>query len=220
MISRPKSVASALSSDVEQHVAREHVDAHRGDERLVVRMAARTPTRPGCSRPISRQALRVRLLLEAGDLALAGRTGRCPSRARRRGGHRLRRDGDVGAAFDVRVDQLREVHAVEVVAGEDQVVVRVGSRAKCRAACRTASAVPWNQFGLSGVCSAARMSTKPPENMSIRYVCDDVPVERGRVELRQDEDPAQLGVQAVADRDVDQPVLAADRHRGLRAHDA
>ena len=28
----------------------------------------------------------------------------------------------------------------------------------------------------------------------------------------------QAGVQAVADRDVDQPVFAADRHRRLRAH--
>jgi len=38
-----------------------------------------------------------------------------------------------------------------------------------------------------------------------------VPVERRRVELRQDEDATNVGVQAVADRDVDQPVAAADR---------
>ena len=42
-------------------------------------------------------------------------------------------------------------------------------------------------------------------------------VERRRVELRQHEDPAQVGVQAVADRHVDEPILAADRHRGLGA---
>ena len=34
-------------------------------------------------------------------------------------------DGDIGLAIDVRVEQLRVVHAVEVVAGEDQVVVGV-----------------------------------------------------------------------------------------------
>ena len=45
----------------------------------------------------------------------------------------------------------------------------------------------------------------------------DVPVERRRVELRQHVDPADVGVQAVADRHVDQPVLAGDRNRGLRA---
>ena len=36
-------------------------------------------------------------------------------------------------------------------------------------ACRTASAVPWYQCGLSGVCSAARISTKPWLKRSIRY---------------------------------------------------
>ena len=36
------------------------------------------------------------------------------------GDDRLRRDRDVGAALDVRLDQLAEVHAVEVIAGEDQ----------------------------------------------------------------------------------------------------
>ena len=46
----------------------------------------------------------------------------------------------------------------------------------------------------------------------------DVPVERRGVELRQHEDPLEAGVQAVADRDVDQPVLAAERHGRLRSH--
>ena len=45
----------------------------------------------------------------------------------------------------------------------------------------------------------------------------DVPVERRGIELRQHEDAADVRVQAVADRDVDQPVLAADRHRRLGA---
>ena len=40
-------------------------------------------------------------------------------------GHRLGRDGDVGAALGVRLDQLRVVHPVQMIAGEDQVVVGV-----------------------------------------------------------------------------------------------
>ena len=68
------------------------------------------------------------------------RSGRCPS-GRLGGRHRLRRDRDVGAGLDVRLDQLAEVHPVEVIAREDQVVVGV-ERAKWRAAWRTASAVP------------------------------------------------------------------------------
>ena len=45
-----------------------------------------------------------------------------------------------------------------------------------------------------------------------------VPVERRRIELREDEDPLEARVHAVADRDVDQAVLAAERHGGFRAH--
>ena len=36
-----------------------------------------------------------------------------------------RRDGDVGLAVDVILDELRVVHPVEVIADEDQVVVRI-----------------------------------------------------------------------------------------------
>ncbi len=38
---------------------------------------------------------------------------------------RLGRDRDVRARLDVRVDQLAEVHAIEMIAGENQVVVGV-----------------------------------------------------------------------------------------------
>src|SRR6185503_21377830 len=44
----------------------------------------------------------------------------------------------------------------------------------------------------------------------------DVPVERRGVELGQNEDSADVGVQAVADRNVDQAIFAGDRHGGLR----
>src|SRR5262249_60715263 len=45
----------------------------------------------------------------------------------------------------------------------------------------------------------------------------DVAVERRRIELRKNENPAHIGVQAVADWDIDQAIFAADRHSGLRA---
>jgi hypothetical protein len=41
---------------------------------------------------------------------------------------------------------------------------------KCRRFWRTASAVPWNQSGLSSVCSAASTVTKAEEKMSNLYV--------------------------------------------------
>ena len=45
----------------------------------------------------------------------------------------------------------------------------------------------------------------------------NVPVQGRRVELRQDEDPAEVGVQAVADWNVDQPVLPTDWHGRFRS---
>ena len=45
----------------------------------------------------------------------------------------------------------------------------------------------------------------------------DVPIQRRGIELRQNENLLQTRVQAIADRDIDQPVLAAERHCGLRS---
>ena len=55
---------------------------------------------------------------------------------------------------------------------------------------------------------AERVHPKGLRNMTI---------ERRGIELRQHENAADVGVQAVADRDVDEAVAAADRHGRLRA---
>ena len=59
------------------------------------------------------------------------------------------------------------------------------------------------------------MLTKPPREDVEAVGLRDVAVQALAVELGEDEDPVDAGVQAVADRDVDQPELAADRHRRL-----
>jgi hypothetical protein len=61
-------------------------------------------------------------------------------------------------------------------------------------------------LGRENLDEAAREAVQP---VGVR----DVPVERGRVELREYEDAADVSVQAPADRNVDQAVLAADRYR-------
>jgi hypothetical protein len=45
----------------------------------------------------------------------------------------------------------------------------------------------------------------------------DVPVQRRGQELLQQEDAIEARVKAVADRDIDQAILARQRHRGLAA---
>jgi hypothetical protein len=42
-------------------------------------------------------------------------------------------------------------------------------------------------------------------------------VQRCRLELRQQEDAIDLTIETIADRNIDQPVLAGERHRGLAA---
>ena len=126
MISLPKSMPGCVER-LEQHVAREHVDAHRGDERLLGGDPAPTATRAArCCR--SRRAAPRRASPRTRRSGRRRRTGRCPSAVASSGRHRLRGDGDVGASFDVRLDQIVEVHPVEVIAGEDQVVVGVVPR--------------------------------------------------------------------------------------------
>ena len=200
---------------LEQDLAREHVDPHRGDERFLRGGAAgRRPARRAAAH--LRQPRLVRLLFEGGDLAVdvehedahLGRVG---------DGHRLRGDGDVGAVLDVRFDHVAEVHAIEMVAREDQVVVgvvagevtrrlphRVGRALKPVGALRCL-------LGGEHFDEAVR---KDVQAIGLR----DVPVERRRVELRQHEHPLQAGVQAVADRNVDEAILAADRYGRLGAH--
>ena len=161
------------------------------------------------------QPLRVRLLLERDDLAVAIE----PEDAHRRrivGGHRLRGDRDVGAPIDVRVDQLAVVHPVQVVAGENQVVVGVVAHEMARGLAHGVGRAlkPVRVVGrLLGRQDLDESLAEEIHPVGLR----DVPVERRRIELRQHEDPPDVGVQAVADRDVDQPVLAADRHRRLRS---
>ena len=136
MISLPKSMPGRCS-DVEHHVAREDVDPHRRDERLVRRQPA-DALGGRCSS--SRRAVGASASPRSLRSAPSSSKRKIPISVRRPG-DRLGGDRDVGAALDVRVDQLAEVHAVEMIAGKDQIVLGVVA-AKCRAAWRTASAVP------------------------------------------------------------------------------
>ena len=126
-----------------------------------------------------------------------------------------RSHGDVGLPVDVILDELGVVHPVQVIAREDEVVVRVVALevAHCLPHGVRRALIPVRIVGsLLGRQDFHEAAAERIEPVSLA----DVPVERGRVELREDEDPPDLGVQAVADGDVDQAVLAADRHRRFR----
>ena len=124
MTSRPKSRWRPRVEQLEQHIAREDVDAHRGDERLVAGCAA--------ERRAGRHA--------AADLAPAARASASP-RTRRSGRSRSNRKMPIADASSIVTGcaaivmsasrstcastSSRVVHPVEMIAGENQVVVGV-----------------------------------------------------------------------------------------------
>jgi hypothetical protein len=112
-------------------------------------------------------------------------------------------------------DDATEIHPVQLVAAEDQGVLEIVVE-EVVMFLRTASAVPWYQEVLEG--SARRRGSHEAAGEVIELVrLGDVPVQRGRVELREQVDALEVGVDAVGDRDVDQAILARQRHRGLGA---
>ncbi len=159
------------------------------------------------------QARRLRLLLERADLSVLGEAEDAHLRRRVRI-DRLRRDRDVGLLRFVRVDELAVVHPIQMVAGEDEIVV---SLVLGEVAGRLAHRI---RRALIPVRIVRRLLSREdfdePAREDVQSIgIRNVAVERGRIELRQHVDSPDVGVQAAADRDVDQSVFAADRDRRL-----
>lgn len=117
----------------------------------------------------------------------------------------------------MRVEQLVEIHPVEMIAGEDQVIACLVAH---EVAHRLAHGV---RRALKPVGPVGRLLGREDLDEPVGEVIEpvrlrDVAVERRGVELRQDEDAPEFRVQTVGNRDVDQPVLPADRHGRLRPH--
>ena len=112
----------------EQHVAREHVDAHRRDERLLVVVESDCETAFRAARCCrSPPAARGSAFPRTPRSARRDRNRKMPHRRRVLRRHRQRGDRDVGVLVDVRVEHPPVVHAIEMIAGENQVVVGVVS---------------------------------------------------------------------------------------------
>lgn len=132
--------------------------------------------------------------------------------------HGLCRDGDVRAAFDVGVYHLGEIHLVELVAGEYEVVevfslvtlemVHVFSHGI------RGSLIPAS----SGIClfGGEDVDETLPERIEFIGLLDMF-VERSRVELGEQVYVVISRIYAVAYRNVHEPVLPRERNRRLAA---
>ena len=129
---------------------------------------------------------------------------------------RLRRDRDVRPAIAVRVDQLAVIHPVQVIAGENQVVVGVVAR---EVAHRLPHGIRRALIPIRIVrCLFGREDLDEALAEQVHAVrLRDMAVERGGVELREYKNATDVSMQTVADRNVNQPILPADRHGRLRS---
>ena len=193
--SRASRVTASISVD-----GREHVVAHR---------------REHLARPPGRGLGGLRLLAEGGD-PLARRRALDHAGAARLGErHVQRRDRHAGAGRDVLADHLLGIHAVDVVGAEHADVVgplvvdevealvdRVGRAGE------PARAAPLLRRHRRDVVAEQRRQAPGRRH---------VPVEAVALVLRQHGDLEIAGVDEVREREVDEPVVAAERHRGLGA---
>ena len=127
---------------------------------------------------------------------------------RRRALHRNGRERDLGAGTNVLVQERPEIHPVELVAAQDEeIIVRLLEKvAQVLADGVGRALIPLRAFrGLlrgEDVDEAARKVIKLVARL-------DMAMKRHAVELRQHINRAQPGVEAVADRDIDQPIFPA-----------
>ncbi len=192
MTSLPKSGRSSVEVPA-QGLLREDVDAHRGEVALGL----------------------LGLLLPLDDpVGLVEGEDAHP----RRLGERDAPDGDghVGPAAAVGRDERLVIHLVDVVAGQDdhEVARVVLDDVHVAQDGVGGAAIPVGDATARDVrleeLDAAAVAVEVP-----RPAQPDVVVERARVVLGQDDDVVDVGVDAVGQREVDDPVLAAERHGRL-----
>ena len=125
-------------------------------------------------------------------------------------------DCAVGAFLVVEGEHRRVVHLVDMVAGEDQHVVRLIAIDEANVLIDGVgrALVPFGVFtlgvGRQDLYAAVRAVQAP------RLAVADVLVQLQRLILGQDADGIDLGVDAVGKREINDAVFAAERHGGLR----
>ena len=138
-----------------------------------------------------------------------------PKPGRRRAVHRDGAHGNVRARLEVLAQDVPVVHPIELVAAQNDVVIdrtleevaqvlpdRVGS-----------SLIPMRSLG----SLLRRQDLDEARREIVELVARvDMAVQRHAVELSEHVDAANARIEAIADRNINQPVLAAERHGRLR----
>ena len=156
-----------------------------------------------------------RFLLEADDLPLRIRVHDAEG-VRLLALHRDGGNGQVGLGIDVLLEHVAKIHAVKLIAREDDVII-------VRILEEIAQVLP-HGIGRALVPARVRGRLLRGEDLDegarelieiVRRI--DVLVQRGGIELREHVDAAQPGIDAIGDRDIDEAIFARERHGRFRA---
>ena len=193
----------------QQHLGAEQVDAHVGEVVPAVRLDPAAPDPLGGDVVRLPLVHRLRLLDEPGHPAGVGHAQQAePGRVLLL--HRDGGDGHVRLLLDVRLVQVAEVHPVELVAGQDEDVLGVLALDVGNVLADRVGRALVPVGGLVRLLGGEHLDEPAVEHVELVRVAD-VPVEAGREELGEDVDAGEPAVEAVADRDVDEPVFTGDR---------
>jgi len=198
-----------------QHRVVEHVDPHRRRQRVGVHRLVQ-PGHPAPVHPQRGQDLGVRGLFDESRDPAFGVHIHDPESTRRLGAHRGGGDGDLGPARHVALDEGADVHPEELVAREDEhqpvgVIVEMQQVLPYGIGGPLVPLLPVGPLLRGQDLHEARREVVEPIALL------DVTMQRAAVELGQDEDAAEIGVEAVADRDVHQPILPPEGNGRLGA---
>ena len=125
-------------------------------------------------------------------------------------------DGDVRPGLDVLVDHLAEIHAIQLVAAQDDEIIKiVVQKVHQIFPHRVRRAFIPRRVG-------ERLLRREDFHKAARELVEfvrarNVPVQRRGIELRQNVNAPEAGVDAVGDRDVHEAVFSGERHGGFGA---
>ena len=126
--------------------------------------------------------------------------------------HRRRRHRDLRPGRDVLLEDLAKIHLVELIAGKnDSELVRIGGKVIEVLPHRVGRAlIPIHAVG--ALLRRENLDESGGEGVEPIALLD-VPVEGSTVELCEQEDPAQVRIEAIGDRYVHQTILAREGDR-------
>jgi hypothetical protein len=211
-----KVLVTGVHHQIDEQIAVEQVDPHVGQAIASVGRHASTLEPLGFQANRLQQLFRLWFLDESGHASRRVRTHN-PQSAGRAAGDGKAADGYIGLGVEMRLEQLAVIHAVQLVAGQDQDIVHAGLLQVTHVLADGVGGalIPIGAF-VHGLLRGQQLDETTAEVVELIGLAN-VAVQANGQELGQDIDAVDTAVQAIRERNIDQTVLACQGHRGLGA---